>query len=83
MRANEIILAIMAKTNKSKAELGRAVGIEAPEGNKSYPSDVINKRLKQKTMSVEMFSQMLGAMGYTIIVAPKGTRSEYEVKIDE
>lgn len=82
MKANEIVTTIMADKNWTKAQLGRAVGI-ADEKN---PSDVINKRLKQPTISVNILSEMLGAMGYTLVAVPAGTKvkdGEYEVTINE
>jgi hypothetical protein len=80
MKPNEIIEAIMKEKGISKAQLGRACGIESPdENNKSYQTDVIGKRLKQKKMSVELFVEMLDAMGYTVIVDQKGKKGEYEV----
>ena len=85
MKANQILESIMTDKGVSKAQLGRAVGIESPDpNNKSYQTDVIGKRLKQKTMSVTLFSEMLDAMGYTIIVAPKGAKkiSEGEYEVD-
>ena len=84
MKANEILIEIMTEKGISKAQLGRAVGVVSPDpDNKSYQTDVIGKRLRQKTMSVNLFYEMLDAMAYTIIVAPKGAKKvdkgEYEV----
>ena len=82
MRVEKILEAILIEKNMSKAQLGRAVGI-ADEKN---PSDVINKRLKQKNISVNVLSEMLGAMGYTLAVVPTGRKmkdGEYEVSVNE
>lgn len=82
MKAVKIVEKIMQEQGKSKAELGRAVGI-ATEKN---PTDVINKRLKQENISVNVMLEMLGAMGYTLTVVPTGTKlkdGEHEVTLDE
>lgn len=82
MRVEDILKTVMEENGMTKAQLGRAVGI-ADEKN---PSDVINKRIKQKNISVNVLSEMLGAMGYTLAVIPKGTKlkdGEYEVSINE
>lgn len=82
MKINAIMDAIMEEKRISKAQLGRAVGIE----DKKNPSDVINKRLKQKNISVNVLSEMLAAMGYTMVVVPVGTKlkdGEYEVDVNE
>lgn len=74
-RVNEIILEIMAKKNKSKAELGRAVGIDTigKDGteNKSKPTDVIGKRLRQKNISIGMVAEMVEVMDYQVVIIPK------------
>lgn len=78
MKINEIMDAIMVEKGIGKAQLGRAVGID----DKKNPSDVINKRLKQKNISVNVLSEMLAAMGYTMVIVPAGTKlkaGEYEV----
>ena len=83
MKAVAIVDKIMKKQGKSKADLGRAVGIDTEKN----PTDVINKRLKQKNISVNVMLEMLGAMGYTMVVVPTGTKikenEEFEVTIDE
>ena len=84
MKVENILNELMVKTNKSKAELGRAVGIE----DEKRPSDVISKRMKQKNISVNVLNEMLSAMGYTLAVVPKGTKlseekGEYEVTMGE
>ena len=78
MKVCEIMDTIMKEKQISKAQLGRAVGIE----DEKNPSDVINKRLKQKNISVNVLGEMLEVMGYTIIISPIGTKrqnGEYEV----
>lgn len=81
MKAGKIVEAIMKEQGKSKAELGRAVGIP----NEKKPTDVINKRLKQDNISVNVLVEMLAAMGYTMAVVPRGTniKEGYEVTINE
>lgn len=84
MKVEKILEAVMEKTNMSKAQLGRAVGIE----QEKRPSDVINKRMKQKNISVNVLNEMLAKMGYTLAVVPAGTllneeKGEYEVTADE
>lgn len=88
MNTQEIIEAIMKSTGKSKAELGRAVGIkEVGKNGEERPgraSDLINKRIKQKNISVNVLLEMLDAMGYTLAVVPKGRNmkdNEYEVTV--
>ena len=82
MKAVKVVEEIMKGQGKSKAELGRAVGIPMEKN----PTDVINKRLKQENISVNVMLEMLGAMGYTITVVPTGAKlkdGEYEVTINE
>ena len=72
MKANKIIEALMEIKNMSKAALGRAVGI-SEEGNKSRPTDTINKRLnKQKNISIDMVADMVDKMDYQVLIVPKG-----------
>lgn len=85
MRAQEIIEKVMKTTGKSKAELGRAVGI-SDEGKPGRATDLIAKRIKQKNISVNVMLEMLSVMGYTLAVVPKGKNlkdGEYEVTINE
>lgn len=85
MKTQEIIEKVMKITNKSKAELGRAVGI-SDEGKPGRATDLIAKRIKQKNISVNVLLEMLGAMGYTLVVVPKGKNlkdGEYEVTAGE
>ena len=82
MKAVKIVDKIMREQGKSKAELGRAVGIPTEKN----PTDVINKRLKQENISVNVMLEMLNAMGYTMVVVPSGTKLKDEwpeVTIDE
>lgn len=82
MKAVKIVDKIMKEQGKSKAELGRAVGIPTEKN----PTDVINKRLKQENISVNVMLEMLNAMGYTMVVVPSGTKLKEEwceVTIDE
>lgn len=82
MEVREILTAIMEEKGMSKAQLGRAVGIE----DKKNPSDVINKRMKQNNISVNVLSEMLAAMGYTMTIVPTGPKlkeNEYEVTVNE
>lgn len=82
MKVEEILKEIMSEKGVGKAQLGRAVGI----GDDKNPSDVINKRMKQKNISVNVLNEMLGAMGYTLAVVPTGRKmkdGEYEVTNNE
>ena len=82
MKVEKILTAIMEEKNMSKAQLGRAVGV-ADEKN---PSDVIGKRMKQQNISVNVLSEMLAAMGYTMVIVPTGPKlkdGEFEVSINE
>ena len=89
MRVEEILTVIMEEKNISKAQLGRAVGVVTPEEAKEKPSkgtDVINKRIKQKNISVNVLTEMLAAMGYTMVIVPAGPKlkdGEYEVSANE
>ena len=89
MTVEEILKTIMADKNMSKAQLGRAVGVVSAEEAKEKPSkatDIISKRMKQKNISVNVLSEMLAAMGYTITIVPVGPNlkaGEYEVSANE
>jgi plasmid maintenance system antidote protein VapI len=76
MKANEILTEILNESGKTKAELGRAVGIEDKKA-----TDLIGKRLKQENISVNVMVEMLAAMGYTMVVVPTGAKMKdgYEV----
>lgn len=81
MKVQEILETIMKDQNKTKADLGRAVGIDEKKA-----SDLINKRMKQKNISVNVLSEMLAAMGYTMAIVPTGRKlkdDEYEVEVNE
>lgn len=82
MKAVKILEEIIKEQGKSKADLGRAVGIPTEKN----PTDLINKRLKQENISVNVMLEMLGVMGYTLVVVPSGsrlTKDGYEVTVDE
>ena len=89
MRVEDILKSIMEEKGMSKAQLGRAVGVVTAEEAKDKPSkatDVINKRMKQKNISVNVLSEMLTALGYTITIVPAGPKlkdGEYEVSANE
>ena len=89
MKVEDILKKIMEEKNISKAQLGRAVGVVSPEEAKEKPSkatDIINKRMKQKNISVNVLSEMLAAMGYTLTIVPAGPKlkdGEYEVSSNE
>lgn len=81
MKVEAILTTIMADKGMTKAQIGRAVGIEDKKA-----SDLINKRMKQKNISVNVLVEMLDAMGYTMTVVPKGTKmkdGEFEVSANE
>ena len=81
MKVETILTTIMADKGMTKAQVGRAVGIEDKKA-----SDLINKRMKQKNISVNVLVEMLDAMGYTMTVVPKGTKmkdGEFEVSANE
>jgi transcriptional regulator with XRE-family HTH domain len=80
MKAGTIVKTIMEEQNKTKAELGRAVGIDEKKA-----SDLISKRIKQENISVNVLTEMLNAMGYTMVVVPTGTKMKdgFEVTINE
>ena len=89
MTIEEILKTIMADKNMSKAQLGRAIGVVTAEEAKEKPSkatDIIGKRMKQKNISVNVLSEMLAAMGYTMVIVPAGPKlkdGEYEVSANE
>ena len=89
MKVEQILNQVMMEKGMSKAQLGRAVGVVTPEEAKEKPSkatDVINKRIKQKNISVNVLSEMLAAMGYTMVIVPAGPKlkdGEFEVTINE
>ena len=84
VKATEIIEAIRKDKNMSKAELGRALGFAPEEGQASYrPTDVISKRLKQKTINIDLIVDMAKAMNYQVLIVPDGVtvRSDW-YKVD-
>jgi hypothetical protein len=84
MKASKIIEKIMKDKGMSKAALGRAVGI-SDEKNKSQPTDTINKRLKQKSIGIDVIAEMADKMDYQVLIVPKGVtvRSDwYKVEDD-
>ena len=89
MKVEEILNSVMKEKGMSKAQLGRAVGVVTPDEAKEKPSkatDIINKRIKQKNISVNVLSEMLAAMGYTMVIVPAGPKlkdGEFEVTINE
>lgn len=89
MTVEEILKTIMADKNMSKAQLGRAIGVVTAEEAKEKPSkatDIIGKRMKQKNISVNVLSEMLAAMGYTMVIVPAGPKlkdGEFEVSANE
>lgn len=67
MIVENILKTIMEEQGMKKAELGRAVGLESAKA-----SDLVNKRMKQKNISVNVLGEMLAAMGYDLVVVKKG-----------
>lgn len=81
MNVQTIMETIMKEQGKTKAELGRAIGIDEKKA-----TDLIGKRIKQKNISVNVLNEMLAAMGYTLAVVPTGTKlgeKGYEVSANE
>lgn len=79
MTTAEILQTILEGQNQTKAQIGRALGIEDKKA-----SDLINKRMKQTNISVNVLLEMLDVMGYTMVVVPKGPKTkdgEYEVTL--
>lgn len=73
MKASTILKTIMKEKKMSMAALGRAVGIEIAEGEpKNKATDVISKRLKQKSISIDMVAEMADKMDYQVVIIPKG-----------
>ena len=59
MKAVEIVKTIMKIKDMTNGKLGKAI-----ERN----GDVVNKRLTQKDLSAGVLAEMLGAMGYKVVV---------------
>ncbi len=89
MTVDKILSAILEARGWSKAQLGRSIGVVTPQEAEEKPSkatDIINKRMKQKNISVKLLSEMLKPLGYTIVIVPDGRvrkEGEYEVSVDE
>lgn len=87
MKASTIIETILKERGWSKAALGRAIGIEVAEGeNKSKATDVINKRLKQKTIGIDKVVEMADKLDYQVLIVPKGVTVKsdwYKVEVED
>ena len=59
MKAIEIVKDVMKETSFTNGRLGNAIERNA---------DVVNKRLKQSDLSAGVLAEMLGAMGYKVVV---------------
>lgn len=59
MKAIEIVKDVMKETDFTNGRLGNAIERNA---------DVVNKRLKQSDLSAGVLAEMLGAMGYKVVV---------------
>lgn len=87
MTVDEIISELLIAKGWSKAQLGRTIGVVTQEEAENKPSkatDTINKRMKQKNISIKLLTEMLDELGYTIIVVPKGhklSNDEYEITV--
>lgn len=84
MRVSDIIRAIMKEKKMSMAALGRMIGTEGVAQNAA--TDMISKRLNQKTISVDRVVEMVDKMDYKVVIVPKGVtaRSDwYEVGGDD
>lgn len=81
MKATEIVKALLKEKKMSMAALGRAIGTEAKGAN--GPTDMIAKRLKQTTITIEHVADMVDKMDYQVVVIPKGVtiRSDW-YKVD-
>lgn len=74
MTLNEIWSELLEKSGKSKAQIGRAVGI--PEEKK--PSDRIGKRMQQENISIDKMKEMLDELDYEIVLIPRGEKKKKE-----
>lgn len=59
MKAVEIVKAVMKEKDFTNGKLGNAIERNA---------DVVNKRFKQKDLTAGVLAEMLGAMGYKVVV---------------
>lgn len=66
MKAVEIVKAVMKEKDMTNGKLGNAI-----ERN----GDVVNKRLNQKDLSAGVLAEMLGAMGYKVVVMEADTKT--------
>ena len=69
MRANDILKAIMREKKMSMAALGRLIGTEGVAQNAA--TDMISKRLKQKTIGIDRVAEMADKMDYQVLIVPK------------
>lgn len=70
MKANEIIRAIMKEKKMSMAALGRMIGTKGTAQNAA--TDMISKRLKQKSIGIDVVAEMADKMDYQVVIIPKG-----------
>ena len=85
MTTIDILATLLTVTGKTKAQIGRALGVDDKD-KPSKATDTINKRMKLKNPSVNTLIEMLNVMGYTLVVVPSGSKlkdGEYEVSIYE
>ena len=61
MKSVEIVKTVMKAEGMTNGKLGNAI-----ERN----GDVVNKRLNQNDLSAGVLAEMLGAMGYKVVVMP-------------
>ena len=59
MKAVEIVKDVMKEVGFTNGRLGNAIERNA---------DIVNKRLKQSDLSAGVLAEMLGAMGYKVVV---------------
>lgn len=59
MKAIEIVKDIMKKKGFTNGKLGNAI---------ERTGDVVNKRLNQKDLTAGVFAEMLGAIGYKLVI---------------
>ena len=61
MLAKDAIKAVMEKKGETNASLGKLIG---------KPTKTIIDRLSQKNISADKMNEMLGALGYKIVIMP-------------
>lgn len=84
MKASEIIRTIMKEKKMSMAALGRMIGTEGVAQNAA--TDMISKRLKQKSIGIDRVAEMVEKMDYKVVIVPSGTTVKsdwYEVDGEE